>query len=488
MAGISDRIGVPMQQRRAIQIVDLAFGDCGKGTIVDYLARRLQPAVVVRFNGGPQAGHNVVTPDGRHHTFSQFGSGTFVPGVRTFLSRFMLIEPYSLLNEARHLNALGLRNPLQQLTVDTRCPVITPAHQAANRIRELARGDAAHGTCGMGVGELMQDLAEHPDIILRAGDLGDRRKVRARLLSACELKSAQLRPTFSHLNAFPATAMDALQAARCTLTDPSWVDAAVDNFAEVAHHVVLADGDELRRLCQSTPTVLFEGAQGVLLDERFGFHPHTTWSSTTFANADALLNETGLDIDRKRLGVLRTYLTRHGAGPFVTEDPTLNAHLPEHHNNAAGWQGRFRVGRFDAVAARYAIACAGGVDALAITHLDALLKLDGQVCEAYREDAADPAPSSPDRHFAGDGTQITAIRVPQQPDLDQQAALTRRLLACRPVLRPWPTGDIPFRSRLADELATPIAITSFGPTFADKAIHDPVWSFNPDRPHQHARK
>ena len=76
---------------RAVLVVDLAFGDCGKGTVVDYLTRRYDAGVVVRFNGGPQAGHNVVTSDERHHTFSQFGSGTFVAGVRTVLSRFVLI-------------------------------------------------------------------------------------------------------------------------------------------------------------------------------------------------------------------------------------------------------------------------------------------------------------------------------------------------------------------------------------------------------------
>ena len=77
-------------QNRRSSVVDLGFGDSGKGTMIDYLARRHEADMVVRFNGGPQAGHNVVLPDGRHHTFSQFGSGSFVPGVRTLLSHYML--------------------------------------------------------------------------------------------------------------------------------------------------------------------------------------------------------------------------------------------------------------------------------------------------------------------------------------------------------------------------------------------------------------
>src|SRR5690349_8592758 len=119
-----------MSSRRAILVLDLAYGDCGKGTIVDFLTRAHAADLVVRFNGGPQAGHNVVTPDGRHHTFSQFGSGTFVPAVRTLLSRFMLIEPYAMVNEAAHLAELAVTDALDRLMIDARCPVITPAHQA----------------------------------------------------------------------------------------------------------------------------------------------------------------------------------------------------------------------------------------------------------------------------------------------------------------------------------------------------------------------
>src|SRR3954449_8277814 len=133
----------PMPSPRAILVVDLAYGDCGKGTVVDFLTRHTNAHTVVRFNGGPQAAHNVVTPGGRHHTFSQFGAGTLVPVVRTLLSRFVLIEPYALRNEAAHLAKVGAADALSRLWVDRRCPVIAPPHQAANRLRELARGAGA---------------------------------------------------------------------------------------------------------------------------------------------------------------------------------------------------------------------------------------------------------------------------------------------------------------------------------------------------------
>ncbi len=94
--------------QHAFIVIGLAYGDCGKGTIVDYLTRRHAAHTIIRFNGGAQAAHNVITPDDRHHTFAQFGSGLFVPGVRVYLSRFMLVEPYALFNEEAHLRGLGV--------------------------------------------------------------------------------------------------------------------------------------------------------------------------------------------------------------------------------------------------------------------------------------------------------------------------------------------------------------------------------------------
>src|SRR4051794_33587520 len=120
-------------------VVDLGFGDAGKGSVVDFLVREHQTHTVVRFNGGAQAAHNVVLPDGRHHTFSEFGSGTFVPGVRTHLSRFMLVDPAALLAEERHLRSLGVSDAFERLSVDGRAIVVTPFQKAANRLREMSR-------------------------------------------------------------------------------------------------------------------------------------------------------------------------------------------------------------------------------------------------------------------------------------------------------------------------------------------------------------
>ncbi len=404
---------------RHIIVVDLGFGDAGKGTIVDWLCSRQPVHTVVRFNGGAQAGHNVVLSDGRSHTFAQFGSGTLRPGVRTHLSRFMVVDPLALAAEAGHLAAIGVPDPLSLITVDESALLATPFHRAANRARELARGEHRHGSCGMGVGEVMAYQLARPGAEPLVADCRDPRVLRAKLV---ELRG-HLTDTVGPLDAPP-------------------VDDCVAAFRAFAERVSIVDEAFTRHLLR-TELVVFEGAQGVLLDEWHGFHPYTTWSTTTFANAEALVAQAG--VKATRLGVLRTFTTRHGPGPLVTEDPGLRITDPRNPTNP--WQGAFRVGHFDAVAHRYALDVAGGVDALALTHLD-LTDRDLRVCHSY--DATDRLP-------------VGAVC-----DLDRQAALTRRLFASTPVYRRAPVTD--WVATVEDELGVPIAIASDGPTAEKKSV------------------
>ena len=412
----------------AILVVDLAFGDAGKGTVVDYLIRRHEGGTVVRFNGGPQAAHNVVTGDGRQHTFSQFGSGTFVPGVRTLLGRQVLVEPYAMLNEAAGLAGRGVPDALDRITVDPRCVVITPAHRAANRLRERARGDRAHGTCGIGFGSAVGDSIYRPDLTITVADLADGGLVRRRLIANVRHKLARLAQVLATDDGIDADA----------LRRPDWISHAIDVYAGFARRVKIAD--VTKAIAEAGGTIVFEGAQGVLLDEQHGFHPHTTWSTTTFANADRLLDAAELPANRRyRIGVLRSYFTRHGAGPFPTEDADLRPRLPEPHNDDRGAQGPFRVGPFDAVLARHALGVAGPVDELALTHMDRLPNLPPHVCTAY-----DPP--------------VT---------LGQHAA--HQLGSCRPVYMPIPTDDpAAFAHRISDLVGTPVGLLSFGPMAGDK--------------------
>ena len=436
-------------------VVDLGFGDAGKGSTVDWLcspagvastagsaAPDRHPAVraVIRFNGGAQAGHNVLTPDGRHHTFSQFGAGTF-HGVPTHLSRHMLVEPFALAKEAAHLAGLGVPDPAALLSIDARALLTTPYHRAANRVRETARdltpGGARHGSCGMGIGETVSySLAVSPDEVPRVGD--------CRNPAALARKLTKLR---AHLDADLGLAGLRLPE---DLPTPEFCAEVYRAFA-TAHAVV---GEEhLPELLAGGPCV-FEGAQGALLDEWYGFHPHTTWSTTPFANALELLAEAGCDpAEAVRLGVVRTHTTRHGAGPLVAEDAALAAALPEPHNDTGAWQGAFRVGHFDSVAHRYALDVCDGADALVVTHADRV-PAGLRVCRAYQTSMEDPPLSA----------------LPRSPsrDLDYQQVLTKTVAAAQPVLSPGPVDPAEWTEFLAEELGLPLALVSRGPAWTEK--------------------
>ena len=180
-----------------------------------------------------------------------------------------------------------------------------------------------------------------------------------------------------------------------------------------------------------------------MLDERFGFHPHTTWSKTTFTNADALLDEAGGDFDRERIGVMRTYLTRHGNGPFVTEEPSLN-HIRQRDNRDDGFAGKFRRGVLDLVMLRYAIQACGGVDGLAVTHLDKLPQLPPIACDRYELGGRifDLSPSN---------------------NINEITRLAERLKIAHPRYIDWPTHSVNASiAAIQQALIAPVRYQSFG--------------------------
>lgn len=438
---------------RAAIVVDLGFGDSGKGLVTDALVRRLGASAVVRWNGGAQAGHTVVAPDGRAHTFSQFGAGSFVPGVRTYLASAVVVHPTALAVEATHLARVGVTDALARLAIAADARVITPVQQAMGRLRELARGDARHGSCGVGVGETVADSLARPDEVLRMQDLAS--PIAAR-------KLARLRE--GKRDELAALGLDAddprVRAEFGVFEDPSldvrWLDAA---RAAVAGVETIAPEELGARLFAERALVL-EGAQGILLDEWRGFHPHTSYGTCTTEPARALLAGFAPE-SITTLGVLRTFATRHGAGPFPTEDPALAAGLVDPHNPAGPWQGGFRVGPLDLVLARYALAVSGEVDGLAITHLDALPKLD-RIATGYRVSSPDPALFELDPE---EPTRVVCLRPGRPRDLEHQAALGAALTKVTPDYEPFESrSESDFVARIEHALARPIRMTSRGPS------------------------
>ena len=421
--------------------VDLGFGDAGKGSIVDFLARETDAHTVIRFNGGAQAGHHVVTADGREHVFSQFGAGTLA-GAATHLSRFHLLDPLAMEAEADHLITLTGRNPFEATTIDENALVVTPFQRAANRLKELARGEGRHGSCGMGIGETMADSLAHGDQVLFARDLGDVDRLWRKLSFLREVNLAKVRDVVKQLSAHA----NAQTEIGFLLDDFDWL---LDAYLEFARNAHIVPSRHLTTILNRSGSVVFEAAQGVLLDEWFGFHPHTTWSTTTLANAETLLREAAYQGDVTRIGITRAYATRHGAGPFVTEQPELAKQLPDAVNGFDAWQHGFRVGWLDLVMLDYALKVTGQLDMLAVTCLDRLADLDTlQVCTRYQgTPVIEPAPTV-DR-------------------LDYQARLTKRLFDCVPVFEAVNSAEI-LLNHISTATSLPIGITSYSPTAQDK--------------------
>lgn len=448
----------------AILLADLGYGDAGKGSIVDFLCRTLDVHTVVRYNGGAQAAHNVITPGGRHHTFAQFGSGTFIPGVRTHLSRYMILHPLALLAEERRLQSLGVRDAFSRLSIERQALVITPFQQAANRLKEIARGDARHGSCGMGIGETVSDWLAYGEDVLFAGDLSSRATIVNKLRWLRDAKLAQLEAALPDFLSTSAAAEE-LKA----FGDQGVIQAAADVYHHLAGLVSIVDVDYLGALLAQPGSAVFEGAQGVLLDEWWGFYPYNSWSTLTFKNADVLLAENAYSGSVLKLGLLRGYATRHGAGPFVTEASALTACVQDLHNIDNPWQRCFRVGYLDLLALRYALSVVGKVDGLALTNLDRMAEFSPwQLCAAYRYPGKTPNLSD---YFERQGDEITAIRVPLDPtDLHRQAELTRLLTEMKPLYAICENDLDSYIERISCELDLPVLITSHGPAARDKKV------------------
>lgn len=429
----------------AILTVDLGFGDAGKGAWVDYFTRLHTAHTVIRYNGGGQAGHRVVTCDGREHIFSQFGSGTLA-GAQTFLSRFMLINPLSMEAEAAHLCTLGIDDPWSLVQIDRRAPVVTPFQRAVNRLREQARGAGRHGSCGMGIGETMADWLQYGEQTLLAGDLADSDQMQRKLIW---LRRHNLEKVSAFAPALPNSFRDSEEWQ--TLIAPGEIDWLLEVYSNFAQRVQIVPGETLHAILHQPGTVIFEGAQGVLLDEWYGFHPHTTWSTTTLANACALLHEANYNGKVNRLGLTRSYSTRHGAGPLPTEEAALG--LADARNGAGPWQGAFRIGWLDGVLLRYAREVVGRLDGVLVSCLDRVAdRYPLPFCTAYETKV---------------GRLTTLPHSFRSYDLEHQAQLTALLQMATPIYTLL-DSEVALLAKVEEVIGAPVWSTSHGPTAADK--------------------
>ncbi|MEI6291386.1 MAG: adenylosuccinate synthetase, partial [Chloroflexota bacterium] len=333
--------------------------------------------------------------------------------------------------------------------------IITPYHQAANRIKEIVRGADRHGSCGIGVGEAVEDASAHPGDSVQAGDLASPAILRRKLGAIRDQKHSQLEDFCrdSKPGILPKNEWE-------LFNDDAVIDTWITSISRISSLGLVVPDSILEKWLQQTETVIFEGAQGVLLDADEGFHPYTTWSRSTAANALELINEMAPASSVHRIGVLRSYAVRHGPGPLPTETNQL-AGVVQDHNQANQWQGAVRYGWFDAVLGRYALDVNGGVDSLAVTHMDVLPRLqDWKYCPGYKGlpgfDRLSFTPDSPAKLFSV---------LPRQGvlSLSERAQLTNALLSVTPAIETSIAANKDVIQKVESLLGQQIDIISNGP-------------------------
>lgn len=343
---------------RARAVIGAGYGDEGKGRTVDWLAAPHGPAaLVVRSNGGAQAAHTVVRPNGARHVFHHIGSAAF-HGARTHLSRFMVSHPILFAEELVQLREHGIA-PV--VTAEPRGFVTTPWDMMVNQAIEVARGGGRHGSCGLGFGETVGrcEVGEFP---LTIADLHN--PALAHKLHA--IREEWLPARLAELELEPGTGP--LEYAASEMLIENFIDQCKAFTRQVA---LRADAD-----IDGEQALIFEGAQGLLLDQNAAGFPFLTRSNTGVANIASIAAEAGIaEVDP--VYVTRCYLTRHGRGPmederditrwFTVDDPT---------NRPNPWQESLRFGLIDPMRQgariRSDIALAGNIGAasLAVTCLD----------------------------------------------------------------------------------------------------------------------
>ncbi|MEL6584658.1 MAG: adenylosuccinate synthase [Pseudomonadota bacterium] len=345
-----------------VVVVGCQWGDEGKGKLVDWLSDRAE--VIVRFQGGHNAGHTLVI-DGEVYKLSLLPSGIVRPGKLSVIGNGVVLDPWALLSEMERLAAQGVEVTPDNLIIAENTPLILPHHGELDRARESQNTVAKIGTTGRGIGPAYEDKVGRRSV--RVADLADEETLDARL---------------SRL----LTHHDALRRG----LGLSELDAAAlkDKLMEVAPMVLPFAAPAWRVLAEKRKAgrrILFEGAQGALLDVDFGTYPFVT-SSNTMAGMAAAGSGMGPGAVDYVLGIVKAYTTRVGEGPFPTElQDAVGTHLATVGHEKGTVTGRDRrCGWFDAVIVRQTCT-QGGVNGIALTKLDVLDGLEElKICTGYR--------------------------------------------------------------------------------------------------------
>lgn len=424
-----------------VVVVGSQWGDEGKGKIVDWLSERAD--VVVRFQGGHNAGHTLVI-DGVTYKLSMLPSGIVRKGKLSIIGNGVVIDPWALMNEIDKIRELGVEVSPENLKIAENAVLILPLHQNLDLAREKAAGKGKIGTTGRGIGPAYEDKTARRAI--RVGDLAD-----------LDVLSDKIETLLFHHNAL----LRGLEMPEIDRTELQ------DKLAEMAPKLlpytatVWQDLDNMRRKGQR---ILFEGAQGTMLDIDHGTYPYVT-SSNTVAGQAAIGSGQGPGAIDFVLGITKAYTTRVGSGPFPTElEDETGQQLGERGREFGTVTGRARrCGWFDAVLVRQAVKV-NGITGIALTKLDVL---DGQpelkVCVGYDIDGEkyDHLPASTVRQ-----SRVTPI----YETMEGWSESTQGA-------RSWadlPATAIKYIRRIEELIDAPVAMLSTSPERDDTIlVHDP---------------
>lgn len=417
---------------RNVVVVGTQWGDEGKGKVVDWLTDHAQG--VVRFQGGHNAGHTLVI-GGQKTALQLIPSGIMRPGVACYIGNGVVLSVPDLLREIDKLQSVGVE-VMSRLMISDSCPVILPYHTALDAAREAARGAAKIGTTGKGIGPAYEDKVARRAI--RVTDLMNARRFSEKLLENLDFHN------FVLTQYLKAQAIDYQQT----------LDEALA-YAERIRPMVSDVSSALHAVNQKGGRILFEGAQGSLLDVDHGTYPYVTSSNCVAGNAAAGAG-VGPGMLHYVLGITKAYTTRVGSGPFPSELPTdagVGKHLASVGHEFGTVTGRARrCGWFDAALLKRSVQI-NGVSGICLTKLDVLDGLESlRICVGYKVDgkAVDIFPS---------GAEEAARCEPVYEDMPGWSETTVGAKS----MDALPAEALAYIKRLEELVGVPIDMVSTGP-------------------------
>lgn len=424
-----------------VVVVGSQWGDEGKGKIVDWLSERAD--VVVRFQGGHNAGHTLVI-DGVTYKLNMLPSGVVRGGKMSIIGNGVVLDPWALLTEIDKIREQGIDISPANLRIADNAPLILPLHGNLDRVREEALGKAKIGTTGRGIGPAYEDKVARRAI--RVGDLADP-----------EVLSDKIDKMLFHHNAL-------LRGLGMEEVDQGDL---IDQLRELAPKLLPFSGavwKELDEARKSGKRILYEGAQGTMLDIDHGTYPFVTSSNVVAGQAAAGSGQGPGAIDYV-LGITKAYTTRVGSGPFPTElEDEVGQGLGERGHEFGTVTGRpRRCGWFDAVLVRQAVKV-NGISGIALTKVDVLDGMDElKVCTGYRIDGEnhDHLPAS------------TVKQEKVEPIYESMEGWPESTEGARS----WaelPATAIKYIRRIEELIEAPVALLSTSPEREDSIlVHDP---------------